>query len=125
MFEHPQGYAELRYLPNKRPAAALAALLTQLGRLLLRRGWSRFLADNRQMTPFNSAEKEWFVTHWLGHQVERPAPLLGIIILPAEVIARLAVMELVAQAPTSSLRYLTYTDPSAAHDYLAQPPTAF
>lgn len=122
VLEHPAAhYAELRYSASRRQAGDLAALLTSLGRLLLQRGWARFLADNRQMTPFSASEKEWFTTYWLGGEVARPAPLLGVIILPAEVIARLSVLELVQHPAKRSLRYVTFTDPAEAQAYVSQP----
>lgn len=114
------GYAELRYLPGKRQPTDLQVLLTQLGRLLLARGWHKFLADNRHMAPFTSAEKEWFVTYWLGGQLPRPAPLLGVIVLPVDVVARLSFLELYAQATATSVTYRTYTELPEAQAYIAQ-----
>ena len=120
VLEHPAaGYAELRYLPGKRQPTDLEHLLTQLGQLLLARGWPRFLADNRQMALFTAAEKEWFSSHWLGARVPRPAPLLGVVVLPLDVFTRLSFMEMYAQAVAISIRYLTYTDLAEAQQYLA------
>lgn len=55
-------HAELRYLPSKRQPGDLAALLTQLGRFLLARGWHKCLSANRRMTPYSAGEKQWFVS---------------------------------------------------------------
>lgn len=119
LLQHAAGYAELRYLPVKRSPTALATLLTRLGQLLLERGWTKFLADNRQMTPLTVAEKEWFVSQWLGQRVPRPAPLLGVVVMPHDVFARLSFLEMYAQASATSIKYRTYTDLTEAQAYIA------
>lgn len=115
---HPAGYAVLRYLPGKRQPTDLPALLTELGRLLLSRGWNKFLADNRAMTPLSGAEKAWFVEHWLGRQVARPACLVSSLVLPHEVVARLSMLEMYALGARGSITYATFTDLAAAEAYL-------
>jgi hypothetical protein len=102
-------YAELRYL---------AALLTHLGRLLLARGWHKFLSDNRQMTPYSPDEKQWFVSHWLSGVVPHPNPLTGVIVLPENVVARLSFLEMSMRASESSLRYRTFHEVDEALAYL-------
>lgn len=115
---HPAGrYAELRYRPGQRQPGDLSRLLTQLGRVLLQRGWHTFLADNRQMAPFTDAEKQWFVTHWLGGEAPRPTPLTGVVVLPENVFARLSFQELYLQATT--VQYRIFTDLPAAQACLA------
>jgi hypothetical protein len=112
-------YAELRYLPSKRQPGELAALLTQLGQLLLARGWHKFLSDNRQMTPYSSDEKQWFVSQWLPGAVPHPTPLTGVIVLPENVVARLSFLEMSMRASESSLRYRTFRELNEAMRYLA------
>lgn len=108
ILEHAsERYAELRYLPSKREPEELATLLTQLGRLLLARDWHKFLSDNRQMTPYSAAEKQWFVSQWLPGLVPRPTPLTGVIVLPEQVVARLSFLEMSMKA-AGSLRYRTF-----------------
>lgn len=120
VIEHPlDGYAELRYLPSKRQPGDLAALLTQLGRLLLARGWHRFLSDNRQMTPYSVEEKQWFVSQWLAGRVPHPDPLTGVIVLPEDVVARLSFLEMSMRASEASLRYRTFQQVNEALAYLA------
>ncbi|RZJ94626.1 MAG: hypothetical protein EOO60_02640 [Hymenobacter sp.] len=120
VLEHPSdGYAELRYLPSKRQPGDLAALLTHLGRLLLARGWHRFLSDNRQMTPYSPDEKQWFITQWLTGVVPHPNPLTGVIVLPENVVARLSFLEMSMRASESSLRYRTFQQVAEALAYLA------
>lgn len=120
VLEHARdGYAELRYLPSKRQPGELAALLTQLGRLLLARGWHRFLSDNRQMTPYSPDEKQWFVSQWLTGVVPHPNPLTGVIVLPEDVVARLSFLEMSMRASEASLRYRTFQQLDEALVYLA------
>ena len=120
VLEHTRaGYAELRYLPSKRQPGDLAALLTQLGRLLLARGWHKFLSDNRQMTPYAAAEKQWFSSQWLTGKVPHPTPLTGVIMLPEDVVARLSFLEMSMRASEASLRYRTFQKPDEALAYLA------
>ena len=119
VLEHPLGrYAELRYLPSKRQPGELAALLTQLGRLLLARGWHKFLSDNRQMTPYAADEKQWFSSQWLTGAVPHPNPLTGVIMLPEDVVARLSFLEMSMRASEASLRYRTFQKPDEALAYL-------
>ncbi|MBJ6145521.1 hypothetical protein [Hymenobacter sp. BT559] len=119
VLEHSlDGYAELRYLPSKRQPGDLAMLLTQLGRLLLARGWHKFLSDNRQMTPYSLDEKQWFVSHWLPGAVPRPTPLTGVVVLPEQVVARLSFLEMSMKAAGGSLRYRTFQELDEAMAYL-------
>lgn len=122
MLTHPGGYAILRYHATRRQPNDLATLLTQLGQLLLRRGWYRFLADNRQLTPLNEVEKAWFTTQWLGQGVARPAPLWCALILPTEVVARLSIGQMVQEADPATLHYRTFTETEPAEAYLASLP---
>lgn len=111
-------YAELRYLPGKRQPGELAALLTQLGQLLLARDWNRFLSDNRQMAPYTDEEKQWFVSQWLPGRVPRPVPLTGTVVLPEQVVARLSFLEMSMKAAGGSLRYRTFHELDEALSYL-------
>jgi hypothetical protein len=119
VLEHSRDrYAELRYLPSKRQPGELAALLTQLGKLLLARGWYKFLSDNRQMTPYTNDEKQWFVSQWLPGAVPRPVPLTGVVVLPEQVVARLSFLEMSMKAAEGSLRYRTFQELEQALAYL-------
>jgi hypothetical protein len=120
VLEHArEGYAELRYLPTKRQPGDLAALLTHLGRLLLARGWHKFLSDNRQMTPYSADEKQWFISQWLSGAVPHPNPLTGVIVLPENVVARLSFLEMSMRASEASLRYRTFSELGEALAYLS------
>jgi hypothetical protein len=123
ILEHAhERYAELRYLPSTRQPGDLATLLTQLARLLLARGWHRFLSDNRQMTPYSTDEKEWFVSQWLRGLVPRPTPLTGVVVLPEQVVARLSFLEMSMKASEGSLRYRTFQELDEALTYLTALP---
>jgi hypothetical protein len=123
VLEHARDrYAELRYLPSKRQPGDLAALLTQLARLLLARGWHRFLSDNRQMTPYSADEKQWFVSQWLSGAVARPTSLTGVVVLPEQVVARLSFLEMSMKASEGSLRYRTFQESDEALSYLTALP---
>lgn len=120
VLEHArEGYAELRYLPSKRQPGDLAALLTQLGRLLLARNWHKFLSDNRQITPYSADEKQWFASQWLTGKTPHPDPLTGVIVLPEAVVARLSFLEMSMRASEASLRYRTFQQVDEALAYLA------
>jgi hypothetical protein len=120
VLEHArEGYAELRYLPTKRQPGDLAALLTHLGRLLLARGWHKFLSDNRQMTPYSADEKQWFSSQWLTGKAPHPNPLTGVIVLPENVVARLSFLEMSMRASEASLRYRTFSELGEALAYLS------
>ena len=119
VLEHSRDrYAELRYLSSKRQPGDLAALLTQLGQLLLARDWHKFLSDNRQMTPYSADEKQWFVSQWLANAVPRPIPLTGVVVLPEQVVARLSFLEMSMKASEGSLRYRTFQELDEALAYL-------
>jgi hypothetical protein len=123
ILEHAhERYAELRYLPSTRQPGDLATLLTQLARLLLARGWHRFLSDNRHMTPYSTDEKEWFVSQWLRGLVPRPTPLTGVVVLPEQVVARLSFLEMSMKASEGSLRYRTFQELDEALTYLTALP---
>ncbi|MGI4835324.1 MAG: hypothetical protein ACRYFK_17875 [Janthinobacterium lividum] len=122
VLSHPNGYAILRYLPNRRQPTDLAHLLTALGQLLLRGGWHRFLADNRLMPPLSEAEKTWFVSQWLSRKIPRPAPLYGAVVLPTEVVARLSINQMLNEAHSATMVYRSFTEQSQAETYLASLP---
>ncbi len=125
ILEHPAGYAVLRYRAGKRQPADLPALIGQLGQLLLRRGWHRYLADTRPMAPLTGAEKAWMLAHWLGPQAVRPARLWAAMLLPAEAIAWLGVIEVMNEAKTGAIAYKNFTAETQAEAYLiglARPP---
>lgn len=117
-------YAELRYLPGPRQPEALMQLLTALGHVLLRHDWHKFLADNRQMSPFTDSEKQWFVTQWLGGVVARPRPLTGVVALPENVFARLSFQEMYLRTTgaASSVHYRTFASYEPAEAYIRQLP---
>ncbi len=125
LLEHPAGFAVLRHHAGKRQPADLPALIGQLGPLLLRRGWHRFLADTRAMAPLTGAEKAWLLEHWLSPRAVRPARLWAAVLLPGEAIAWLGVVEMVNEAKKSTVACKNFTAEAPAEAYLvglARPP---
>ena len=119
LLEHPDGYAVLRYAAGKRAPTEFQALVTHLGQLLLRRGWTCFLSDTRLMEPLSEAEKAWINTYWLDGKMHRPAQLQGAVLLATNAVTRLGVAQVQRSAPAANIRYQNFLDEAAAHAYLA------
>ena len=118
LLEHPAGYGLIRYLPGKRPAGAVAAMLEQAGALLLRRGWTRLLSDTRQMSTLTEEEKAWVVAHWQGRQVARPSHVRVAMLMPLDVFSRLAVGQVQTGVLPGNIQYRNFGDPAEAHAFL-------
>ena len=118
LFEHPAGYALIRYHAGKRPAGVVAAMLTQTGALLLRRGWARLLSDTRLMVSLTEEEKAWIVANWQGSQIARPAHVRVAILLPLDVFARLAVGQVQAGVLPGNIHYKNFGEAAEAHAFL-------
>ena len=118
LVEHPAGYGLIRYRAGKRSEGDIAAMLTQAGALLLRRGWTALLSDTRQMAPLTEAEKAWVVAHWQGRQIARPAHVRVAILLPLDVFARLAVGQVQVGVLPGNIQYKNFGDAAEAHAFL-------
>ena len=118
LFEHPSGYALIRYQAGKRPEGAIAAMLMQTGELLLRRGWHNLLSDTRLMAPLTEAEKAWIVAHWQGRQIARPAHVRVAMLMPLDVFARLAVGQVQAGVLPGNIQYKNFGEAAEAHAFL-------
>jgi hypothetical protein len=114
---HPQGYAIVRYHPGTVEIPALQELLTQLGQLLLRRGWRKVLVDSRALAVFRPEVKDWTRTNWLAPVIPRPPDLVLATLLPTNVFTRLAMAELQLSSTSGNLN-LNFDDEGAAHAYL-------
>ncbi len=119
LLEHPNGYAVLRYAAGKRSPIELQGLLTHLGQLLLRRGWTRFLSDTRLMEPLTETEKDWVTTHWHDGKIARPPHLQGVILAATNAVTRLGIGQVLRHATPNNIHYHTLTDEAEAHRYLA------
>ena len=118
LFEHPAGYALIRYQAGKRPAGAVAAMLTQTGALLLRRGWAKLLSDTRLMVSLTEEEKAWIVANWQGRQIARPLHVRVAILLPLDVFARLAVGQVQGGVTPGNIHYRNFSEVAEAHAFL-------
>lgn len=118
LFEHPSGYGLIRYRPGKRQGGDIAAMLTQAGALLLRRGWHNLFSDTRQMAPLTEAEKAWVVAHWQGRQIARPERVRVAMLMPLDVFARLAVGQVQAGVLPGNIQYRNFGDAAEAHAFL-------
>ncbi|WP_460502763.1 hypothetical protein [Hymenobacter agri] len=118
LFEHPAGYALIRYQAGKRPAGAIAAMLTQAGALLLRRNWTSLLSDTRLMAPLTDEEKAWVVEHWQGRRVARPTHVRVATLLPLDVFARLAVGQIQVGVLPGNVQYKNFGEAAEAHSFL-------
>ncbi|MCI1186955.1 hypothetical protein MON38_05950 [Hymenobacter sp. DH14] len=118
LFEHPAGYGLIRYRAGKRPDGAIAAMLTQAGALLLRRGWTNLLSDTRLMAPLTDEEKAWVVAYWQGRQVARPAHVRVATLLPLDVFARRAVGQIQVGVLPGNIQYKNFGEAAEAHAFL-------
>jgi hypothetical protein len=118
LFEHPAGYALIRYHAGKRPAGAVAAMLTQAGALLLRRGWVKLLSDTRLMVSLTEEEKAWIGANWQGRQIARPGHVRVAILLPLDVFARLAVGQVQGGVAPGNIQYRNFSEAPEAHAFL-------
>ena len=118
MLEHPAGYVVARYAAGKRPAGALAAILTQVGALLLRRGWQGLLSDTRLLAPITEDEKAWVSTYWQGAQIPRPEHVDVAIVLSNDVFVRLGMSQLQVGVQPGNIRYKNFGNPEEAHAFL-------
>lgn len=123
LLEHPDGYAVVRYQATKHAPADLRALLVNLGQLLLRRGWSRYLSDARLMPPLSPDEKLMSRDDWYGGLIQRPAVVRVAVVAAINAISRLGIAEVVQQAG-NGISYRNFADEASAHTYLQALPTA-
>ena len=98
LVEHPAGYGLIRYRAGKRSEGDIAAMLTQAGALLLRRGWPNLLSDTRH--------------------IARPAHMRVAILLPLDVFARLAVGQVQVGVLLGNIQYKNFGDAAEAHAFL-------
>ncbi len=120
LLEHPAGYISVRYFRQKRGPADLPALVTELGRRLLLRGWHCILGDSRALPVLSEAEKTWLATNWMGRQIPRPPRLWVASVLPVDVFARLSVGQVQHGTAPENITYKLFTDPELAHEWLVR-----
>lgn len=67
IYEHPAGFALLRYRAGRRSLSDVQAFLVHTGRLLQQRGWRKMLSDQRLLTPFTEVEQALILDYWQAH----------------------------------------------------------
>ena len=95
LWEEPEGYLRLEYKPNPREPVQFRALLTHAAQALSRRHWANILIDQRLMAPFNPDEQSWMTGEWLPKAVHEHGYRHGAVLVAHNVIARLAMTQLV------------------------------
>jgi hypothetical protein len=95
LWEEPQGYLRLDYKPGQRDEAQFRALLTHARQALHRRGWSRMLVNQQEMSAFSPTEERWIIDEWLPLAVKENGYRHGAVLVARNVFARLATANLV------------------------------
>ncbi len=94
IWEEPQAYLRLDYYPGPREEVQFRALLTHVRQAMHRRGWSRLLINQQQMSAFTATEESWMTNEWLPQAVHENGYRYGAIIVAHDVFARLAMNSL-------------------------------
>ena len=118
LLAHSRGYAVVRYRPGAANLDALAALTTEVGALLLQRGWTFLLSNTTELPLLSQAAKDWSRHNWLEGRLPRPSRLHTVTVQPADVLARLSVAEVHSHAQ-GLIRYTRLPDEAAAHAFIA------
>ena len=116
--EDPHGYAFVHYHPGLRSLGEFRALLIHLGQLLLRRQWHRVLVDMHAVAPLSEAEKTMLTTEWYGDGLARPPQLCTAFWMAQDVIARLSVHEMQAEARKQQNQSNAFASLDEARAYL-------
>ena len=95
IWEESQAYIRLDYYAGPREDGQFQALLTHARQAMQRRGWSRMLVNQKEMSPFTAKQESWMVNEWLPLAVEESGYRFGAIIVARDVFARLATNSLV------------------------------
>ncbi|QKG51462.1 hypothetical protein [Hymenobacter sp. BRD67] len=95
LWEEPLAYLRLEYCAGSREESQFRALLTHTRQALQRRGWSKLLIDQQQMSPFTSGEEAWMTTEWLPRAVLENGYRYGAVVVAHDVFARLAMTNVV------------------------------
>ncbi|TGD82564.1 hypothetical protein [Hymenobacter wooponensis] len=118
ILEHPNGYALIRYHSGKRTLADVQDLLTNLGRLLQKRGWFKMLSDQRLLSPLSEEEQALALDYWQNRHFLFGATV-GAVIMANNQSTRLSFARIREQA-NGSLRYRQFENELAADFWLTQ-----
>ena len=118
IWEEPERYLRLEYKPGPREMVPFRALLTHVAQALSRHRWSSILVDQRQMAPFNPAEQAWMTSEWLPKAVHEHGYRHGAVLVAHNVIARLAMTQVVFGTRDLPHTYRTFESESEALAWL-------
>jgi len=118
IYEHPDGYALLRYRPARRTGADVQTFLAYTGRLLQLRGWHKMLSDQRLLLPFTAAEQALILDYWQARHAQLGA-VVGAVIVSQDVFTRLSFQHIKQQAQ-GALTYRLFEQEAEAAAWLAQ-----
>lgn len=118
LWEEPEGYLRLEYKPSPRETVQFRALLTHAAQALSRRQWGNMLVDQRQMSPFTPTEQAWMSSEWLPKAVHEHGYRHGAVLVAHNVIARLAMTQLVFGTRDLPHIYRTFEDEGEAVAWL-------
>lgn len=120
LYAHRAGYALLRYQANPRSLLDVHDALIQVGRLLQRRGWHKFLSDQRQLLPFTETEQALILDYWQARHLTM-GPVIGAV-LPSPDSATYRSFTHIWDEAHGALRYRLFEDEAEAATWLiAQP----
>jgi hypothetical protein len=120
LYAHPDGYAVLRYHANPRSLLDVHEALIQVGRLLQRHGWHKFLSDQRQLLPFTEHEQALILDYWQARHFTM-GPTTGAVLPSADVLAYRSFTHIWEQA-RGALRYRLFDDEAGAAAWLVAQP---
>lgn len=118
LWEEPEGYLRLDYLPGPRQEAQFRALLTHVRQAMQRHGWGRLLVNQQEMAPFTPSEESWMVNEWLPQAVLENGYRYGAVVVAHDVFARLAMTGIVLTSRKLGHTYRNFEHPKEAADWL-------
>lgn len=118
IWEEPQAYLRLDYYPGLREEAQFRSMLTHLRHAMQRRGWSRVLINQQQMSPFTPVEESWMVNEWLPQAVHENGYRYGAVVVAHDVFARLTMNSLLVTSRKIGHLYRNFEGENEAVDWL-------
>ena len=120
LWEEPGAYVHLEYYPGPREDVQFRALLTHARQAMQRRGWSRMLINQQQMSPFTPGEESWMTSEWLPQAVRDSGYRHGAVVVAHDVFARLAMTGLVMTSRKLGHTYRNFEEEKDAVNWLLQ-----
>ena len=118
IWEEPARYLRLDYYPGPREQGQFKALLTHVRQAMQRRGWSRLLVNQQEMSAFTPAEAQWMIDEWLPLAVRDNGYRYGAVVVAHDVFARLAMTSLVMTSRKLGHLYRNFENEAAATEWL-------